>query len=89
MAAAALRTWVGNGVVHLGDARRDDRIRAGRRAAQMTARLERGEERRAASPLTRLPEGDDFGMAAGRWLRYALPDDLSVRNYDGTYDWVR
>ena len=64
------------------DARRDDGIGAGRRLAEMRARLQRHVERGAAGGFARAHKRLRLGMGTAAWLGPAATDDDAVLDHD-------
>jgi hypothetical protein len=78
--AVHARIRVTQRVVHLRDAARYDRRRAGCRATLEAVRLERDVERGTTRPLARLVQRDRLGVTAGRRLGNPLADNLPLRH---------
>src|SRR5580704_5484469 len=66
-----------------------DGVDAGRRGAEMRARLERHIESRAARRLASLADGDTLGMESSAWRCRPAPDDRAIFHQDRADSRVR
>ena len=86
--AAGLGVGIADRGHHTSDARRENRLSAGRRLAIVGTRLERHDQRRAPRGGSRSRERDDFSVVPAVLRVEALPDDGALPQHHRAHEWV-